>query len=75
MYGNQLSKIGRKGVPEFQSRKVYCGFPGVCSYLLYVICILVYEFMIVYTAVFSVHKNIDDICSWKCVTLCINMPN
>ena len=40
VYGNQSSKIGRKGVPDFRSRKVYCGFPGVCSYLRYVICIL-----------------------------------
>ena len=47
-YANHLSKIGRKGVPDFRSRKVYCGFPGVCSYLLYVICILVSEFMLVY---------------------------
>ena len=38
-----------QGVPEFRSRKVYCGFPGVCSYLLYIICILVSEFMIVYS--------------------------
>ena len=37
MYGNKLSKIGRKSVPEFRPRKVYCGFPGVCSYLLDII--------------------------------------
>ena len=37
----------RKSVPEFRSRKVYCGFPGVCSYLLDV-CILVSEFMSVH---------------------------
>ena len=48
MYGNKLSNIGRKSVPEFRSRKVYCGFPGVPSYLLDVICILVSEFMLVY---------------------------
>ena len=48
MYGNKLSKIGRKSVPECRSRKLYCGFPGVCSYLLDVICILVSEFMTVY---------------------------
>ena len=29
-------------------QKVYCGFPGVCSYLLDVICILVSEFITVY---------------------------
>ena len=43
MYGNKLLKIGRKSVPECRSRKVYCGLPGVCSYLLDVICILVYD--------------------------------
>ena len=43
-----LSMIGRKNVPECRSRKVYCGFPGVCSYLLDVICILISEYMIVY---------------------------
>ena len=48
MYGNKLSKIGRKSVPEFRPRKVYCGFPGVCSYLLDIICILVSELMTVY---------------------------
>ena len=68
MYGNKLSKIGRKSIPEFRPRKVYCGFPGVCSYLLDIICILISELMTV---------NINDIfCgSWQCVTLCINMPN
>ena len=40
MNGNKLSMIGRKNVPEWRSRKVYCGFPGVC--------ILISEFMIVY---------------------------
>ena len=48
MYGNKLSKIGRKSVPEFRPRKVYRGFPGVCSYLLDIICILVSELMTVY---------------------------
>ena len=45
MHGNKLSKIGRKGVPECRSRKVYCGCPGGYSYLLDVISILVSEFM------------------------------
>ena len=48
MYGNKLSEIGRKSVPEFLPRKVYCEFPGVCSYLLDIICILVSELMTVY---------------------------
>ena len=48
VYGNNLSNIGRKSVPEFRSRKVYCGFPGVCSYLLDVICIFDSEFMTVH---------------------------
>ena len=52
MYGYKLSKIGRKSVPEFRSSKVYCGFPGVCSYSflldVIILCILVSEFMTVY---------------------------
>ena len=72
MYGSKLTKIGRNSVPEFRPRKVNCGFSGVCSYLLDIICIMVSELMIL-----SVRKNIEDIfCgSWQCVTLCINMPN
>ena len=45
---NKLSMIGMKSVPECRSRKVYCRFPGVCSYLLDVIRILVSELMTVY---------------------------
>ena len=48
-----LSNIGRKSVPEFGSRNVYCGFPGVCSYLLDVIGIMVSEFMTVYIIINS----------------------
>ena len=40
MYGNKLSKIGRKSVPEM--------FPGVCSYLLDVMSILVSELKTLY---------------------------
>ena len=42
-----MSKIGRKSVPECRFRKVYCGFRGVCAYLLDVICILDSEYMII----------------------------
>ena len=56
MYGNKLSKINRKSVPEYRSRKVYCGFPGVCSCLLDVICILFSELML---CILLVRKNID----------------
>ena len=49
MYGSKLTKIGRNSVPEFRPRKVNCGFSGVCSYLLDIICIMVSELMTVYT--------------------------
>ena len=48
MYGGKLTKIGRNSVPEFRPRKVNCGFSGVCSYLLDIICIMVSELMTVY---------------------------
>ena len=48
MYGSKLTKIGRNSVPEFRPRKVNCGFSGVCSYLLDIICIMVSELMTVY---------------------------
>ena len=48
VYGSKLTKIGRNSVPEFRPRKVNCGFSGVCSYLLDIICIMVSELMTVY---------------------------
>ena len=40
------------------------------------ICLYAFWFLSLYLCIFSVRKNIDDIfCgSWKCVTVCINMP-
>ena len=64
MHGSKLSKIGRKSVPEFRSRQVYCGFPGVCSYLLDVICILVF---LVYDCVFKVFEFLFSIPTFRAI--------